>query len=216
MGDKMIDSYIHPPAELRQAGADLYDEADFWFLYIPMTWILLLAVFYKYFAPVRCCGDQPQHELETDENGIAEIPSDDEKKEEHSNSEQEIALSSRQLVRSGSAPQLTNTLRRRRGRSQIPQNADRAPAGSLRRTLSAPIEPKTSTGTEFEDDFGNCDFCKKSNVKVAFCKGCNAVMYCSRDCQISHWKTHKPHCKKLRKNTKSKVVVPQTELECVD
>merc|ERR1711964_325598 len=103
MGDKMIDSYIHPPAELRQAGADLYDGADFWFLYIPMTWILLLAVFYKYFAPVRCCGDQPQPELETDANGIAELPSDDEKKEEHPYSEQEIA-SSRQLVRSGSAP----------------------------------------------------------------------------------------------------------------
>merc|ERR1711964_670768 len=205
MGDKMIDSYIHPPAELRQSAADLYDEADFWFLYIPTTWILLLAVFYKYFAPVRCCGDQPQHGLGTDENGIAEIPSDDEKKEEHSDSEQEIALSSRQLVRSGSAPQLTSNLRRRRGRSQIPQNPDRAPAGSLRRTLSAPIEPKTSARTEFEETFGNCDFCKKSNVRVAFCKRCNAVMYCSRDCQISHGRRTNLIAKRFGKTRKRKL-----------
>ena len=30
------------------------------------------------------------------------------------------------------------------------------------------------------------------------CKGCKVVYYCSKECQTTHWGTHKPQCKKLK------------------
>mmetsp|Transcript_27370 Transcript_27370/g.44552 ORF Transcript_27370/g.44552 Transcript_27370/m.44552 type:complete len:1085 (-) Transcript_27370:89-3343(-) len=44
----------------------------------------------------------------------------------------------------------------------------------------------------------SCAGCGKSNVKRQQCSKCRGVSYCGRECQISHWKTHKvqcrPHC----------------------
>ena len=31
------------------------------------------------------------------------------------------------------------------------------------------------------------------------CTGCQVVHYCSRACQLAHWKVHKELCKKLQK-----------------
>merc|ERR1711964_404288 len=219
--NSVVDVYnAKAEAEIKHQVYMVTDGAD-WLEILPFSLVALFVVFYKYGK--YCCGEQ-QIELDPDENGITEIPSDDEKKEEHSDSEQEINLSSlpssRELVRSVSAPQLTNSLRRRRGRSQIPQNPDRAPVGSLRRTHSVPLNnesresksrARTANREPQHDTIGTCAGCNKSNG-VWFCKGCNAVMYCSRECQKSHWKTHKPHCKKVQ----AKVVAPQAELECVD
>ena len=33
------------------------------------------------------------------------------------------------------------------------------------------------------------------------CSGCSVVFYCYRECQASHWKAHKPDCKKLKTYT---------------
>ena len=41
------------------------------------------------------------------------------------------------------------------------------------------------------------------------CTGCNMVYYCSRQCQVAHWGTHKHLCKKFRKQQK----MPQQEQE---
>ncbi len=38
-----------------------------------------------------------------------------------------------------------------------------------------------------------CVVCKKLNAKL--CGNCKTVAYCSRECQLSHWKVHKPLCK---------------------
>lgn len=37
-----------------------------------------------------------------------------------------------------------------------------------------------------------CEKCHKSATKR--CSKCKSVWYCSRDCQLNHWKDHKPIC----------------------
>ena len=33
------------------------------------------------------------------------------------------------------------------------------------------------------------------------CAGCNSIFYCSRECQVSHWKHHKAECKRLKSSS---------------
>jgi hypothetical protein len=40
-----------------------------------------------------------------------------------------------------------------------------------------------------------CSFCQKENSLMK-CSVCLNSYYCSKECQIKHWKTHKVHCKK--------------------
>ncbi|KAF0973354.1 hypothetical protein FDP41_008561 [Naegleria fowleri] len=40
-----------------------------------------------------------------------------------------------------------------------------------------------------------CAACGKPNATKR-CGGCHSVVYCSKECQVSHWKTHKVDCKK--------------------
>merc|ERR1712126_611618 len=39
-----------------------------------------------------------------------------------------------------------------------------------------------------------CEVCQLPTEKL--CQGCKAVNYCSKACQMSNWKAHKPSCKK--------------------
>ena len=43
----------------------------------------------------------------------------------------------------------------------------------------------------------------KAGIKFKFCSKCNTVCYCSKECQIAHWKSHSLVCKK-EKNSKTK------------
>jgi hypothetical protein len=50
-----------------------------------------------------------------------------------------------------------------------------------------PVDPSKKGGVM------NCPGCGKSAKKL--CAKCKNVAYCSRDCQVSCWKKHKPNCK---------------------
>jgi len=41
-----------------------------------------------------------------------------------------------------------------------------------------------------------CHMCSSTEKKLSWCSRCHAVAYCSRDCQVKDWKTHKEYCKK--------------------
>ena len=40
-----------------------------------------------------------------------------------------------------------------------------------------------------------CAHCKTRTIKL--CAGCNLTPYCSRECQVKQWSSHKPRCKEL-------------------
>ena len=42
-----------------------------------------------------------------------------------------------------------------------------------------------------------CAVCTRTLPSMKRCTQCRAVLYCSRDCQITHWASHKEECKRL-------------------
>jgi hypothetical protein len=62
--------------------------------------------------------------------------------------------------------------------------------------------PKTKTTRA---DKYTCAFCGKTRADKALmcCSRCKMVSYCSKECQISHWKHHKKECKDKEKEPKS-------------
>jgi hypothetical protein len=64
---------------------------------------------------------------------------------------------------------------------------------SMDQLISIQLRCKISTET------AACACCSKKQqqgVKLSQCSGCKQVLYCSRECQLSHWKEHKLVCKK--------------------
>lgn len=43
--------------------------------------------------------------------------------------------------------------------------------------------------------YNHCVSCKKADVTLRRCLGCEAVRYCSKQCQKADWKGHRQHCK---------------------
>ena len=41
----------------------------------------------------------------------------------------------------------------------------------------------------------SCAFCAAEKTNLSKCSRCRSVFYCSKECQKSHWKVHKPNCK---------------------
>ena len=50
----------------------------------------------------------------------------------------------------------------------------------------------------------SCNMCEKTEAalgkKLSACASCGRAWYCSRECQKSHWKSHKAFCKNIVKN----------------
>ncbi|XP_033109910.1 uncharacterized protein LOC117111149 [Anneissia japonica] len=47
-----------------------------------------------------------------------------------------------------------------------------------------------------------CARCKKK-LKCSLCSACKEITYCSRECQLKHWPTHKAECKQIRQQVKT-------------
>lgn len=77
-----------------------------------------------------------------------------------------------------------------------PENCGLQIAGHLsddfafKTSLATPAPSKASTDQQ-------CDYCSKYLVSIKKCAKCKKVQYCSRDCQVKHWLTHKHDCKKV-------------------
>ena len=73
--------------------------------------------------------------------------------------------------------------------TSIPSPSPSPPSGNGSSTGTTPTPTPTTAGNE-------CHTCGKiipdGTVKV--CSRCKMVKYCSRDCQVDDWKTHKPYC----------------------
>ncbi|PFX23112.1 Egl nine-like 3 [Stylophora pistillata] len=50
----------------------------------------------------------------------------------------------------------------------------------------------------------SCAFCSAENRNLSRCSRCRSVFYCSKDCQKSHWKAHKPNCRPPLKTVPAK------------
>jgi hypothetical protein len=57
----------------------------------------------------------------------------------------------------------------------------------------------------------NCRKTPESDKKFAFCARCGIMSYCSKDCQVANWKTHKTYCNKLNRNAKNEAGKLYTE-----
>jgi len=59
-------------------------------------------------------------------------------------------------------------------------------------------------GKKGRADMFTCAFCgKTASEKLKMCSRCKMVSYCSRECQVEHWKVHKKECIESSKNPKS-------------
>jgi len=43
-----------------------------------------------------------------------------------------------------------------------------------------------------------CVVCSASVAKLMKCLGCLQRIYCSPECQTTHWEVHKPECKRMK------------------
>ena len=47
---------------------------------------------------------------------------------------------------------------------------------------------------EIERDLTVCAKCGKTGLEGGICANCNAVAYCSRECEEADWDRHERHC----------------------
>jgi len=45
-----------------------------------------------------------------------------------------------------------------------------------------------------------CSQCEKTDVRLRKCTACQLTFYCSKDCQVIHWNTHRKWCRKKYSN----------------
>lgn len=57
------------------------------------------------------------------------------------------------------------------------------------------IESVFLSGDKSSNPVGQCDYCKQCKTKVLLCSKCYFSRYCSKECQVKHWKIgHKGEC----------------------
>ena len=70
--------------------------------------------------------------------------------------------------------------------------------------------------TSVTSDNLTCSYtkCTKSHDKLMLCKACKLVRYCSKECQRSHWPTHKRDCTYLKKSRRVTVLDGNSDERC--
>ena len=59
----------------------------------------------------------------------------------------------------------------------------------------------------------NCAFCFRHDPKLLSCKGCMTARYCGKECQRSHWSSHKNLCKATRQINTIEIRIPLDDPE---
>ena len=59
----------------------------------------------------------------------------------------------------------------------------------------------------------NCAFCFRHDPKLLSCKGCKTAWYCGKECQRSHWSSHKNVCKATRQINTIEIRIPMNDPE---
>lgn len=57
----------------------------------------------------------------------------------------------------------------------------------------------------------NCAFCFRHDSKLLSCKGCMTARYCGKECQRSHWNSHKKVCKATRQINTIEIRIPMKD-----
>ena len=123
-------------------------------------------------------------------SGVARTPGD-------AASQRHVKLCERNIARSGQA-----AARKVAEMGPLPIGNDRdgyRPAG--RAQTAKEIIRSRRKGTEA---WRSCNMCEKTEAalgkKLSACASCGRAWYCSRECQKSHWKSHKTVCKNIVRN----------------
>lgn len=79
------------------------------------------------------------------------------------------------------------------------------------RTMHAP----SSDAVPLEPDIPSCDACGAEYAGNLQCSKCESAFYCSRECQVDHWKRghHKQNCPTLQKQCQEIAAVVLSELD---
>jgi hypothetical protein len=74
------------------------------------------------------------------------------------------------------------------------------PLASLECVQSRDFEKFFHKSMRSLNELEGCTKCGKyrsEGIQLLKCSGCRITLYCSRECQRAHWKTHKPDCKRI-------------------
>ncbi|XP_064406286.1 uncharacterized protein LOC135351251 [Halichondria panicea] len=66
--------------------------------------------------------------------------------------------------------------------------------GKSKATKSEATKSEATSQKQIVEDKERCAYCWKSTPSLKSCAKCRKIMYCGRECQKSHWKTHKNDC----------------------
>ena len=56
-----------------------------------------------------------------------------------------------------------------------------------------------------------CSFCHRTGKGLKKCASCKTALYCSKDCQTSHWKRHKHFCKLFKDSFTVQIIMKYTK-----
>ena len=65
------------------------------------------------------------------------------------------------------------------------------------------------------NDLPQCHNCSTCSDDLKACLGCHKTKYCSKECQIKHWKIHKKECKNSTQTVEAQISEPKSVSQCI-